>query len=144
MQRRAMLLCSDPRFLSAQVSYERLAAAAREPQNWLTYSGSYASQRYSVLEQITPQQRQGRWSRSGSSRPRVLQKFETTPLVVDGIMYLTQPPNDVVAIDARTGRVFWIYQYRPAPDSRAMLRRRQSRTRDSRRHPVHGHRRRPA
>ncbi len=33
-------------------------------------------------------------------------------------MYLTQPPNDVVAIDARTGRIFWLYQYRPAPDSK--------------------------
>ena len=30
-------------------------------------------------------------------------------------MYLTQPPNDVVALDARTGRIFWIYQYKPAP-----------------------------
>ena len=33
-------------------------------------------------------------------------------------MYLTQPPNDVVALDARTGRIFWIYQYKPAPDSK--------------------------
>jgi alcohol dehydrogenase (cytochrome c) len=33
-------------------------------------------------------------------------------------MYLTQPPNDVVAIDARTGRIFWLYQYKPAPDSK--------------------------
>src|SRR5579872_3005701 len=47
-----------------------------------------------------------------------LQKFESTPLVVDGIMYATQPPNDVVALDAETGRVFWIYHYAPSPDSR--------------------------
>ena len=31
-------------------------------------------------------------------------------------MYLTQPPNDVVALDARTGRVFWIYNHAVAPD----------------------------
>src|SRR5262249_682462 len=40
-----------------------------------------------------------------------LQNFEATPLVVDGIMYFTQPINDVVALDARTGRVFWIYRH---------------------------------
>ena len=40
--------------------------------------------------------------------------WQTTPLVVDGIMYLTQRPNDVVALDAKTGRVFWIYRHTPA------------------------------
>lgn len=40
--------------LSAQVTYERLVEAAREPQNWLTYSGAYSGQRYSPLNQITP------------------------------------------------------------------------------------------
>ena len=35
------------------------------------------------------------------------QKFEVTPLFVDGIMYLTQPPNDIGALDAKTGRIFW-------------------------------------
>ena len=43
-----------------------------------------------------------------------LEKIEATPLVVDGVMYLTDPPNDVVAIDARTGRVFWRYRH-PLP-----------------------------
>ena len=38
--------------LLAQVTYDRLLHADREPQNWLTYSGSYASQRYSPLTQI--------------------------------------------------------------------------------------------
>src|SRR6266568_259540 len=45
-----------------------------------------------------------------------LEKFETTPLVVDGIMYLTQAPSDAVALDAKTGRVFWIYRYYLSPD----------------------------
>ena len=39
---------------SAQVSYERLRHAEAEPANWLTYSGSYAGQRYSPLAEITP------------------------------------------------------------------------------------------
>ena len=35
-------------------------------------------------------------------------KYEATPLVVDGILYTVQAPNDVVAIDAVTGRIFWV------------------------------------
>ena len=40
--------------LAAQVSFDRLLNAGKEPQNWLTYSGSNMSQRYSPLTQITP------------------------------------------------------------------------------------------
>ena len=40
--------------LSAQEASDRLREAAREPHNWLTYSGTYFSQRYSLLDQITP------------------------------------------------------------------------------------------
>jgi len=42
--------------------------------------------------------------------------WQTTPLVVDGMMYITQRLNDVVALDAATGRAFWIYRYTPAQD----------------------------
>src|SRR5206468_6552537 len=48
------LLCLIVPYLYAQVSYDRLLRAAAEPQNWLTYSGGYASQRYSSLGQVTP------------------------------------------------------------------------------------------
>ena len=44
-----------------------------------------------------------------------LQSFSATPLVVDGVMYVTQAPNDVVALDAKTGRVFWMYHYDATP-----------------------------
>ena len=57
--RMLILLCLAGASLSAQVSDDRLVHAAREPQNWLTYSGSYASQRYSTLTQITPQNVRG-------------------------------------------------------------------------------------
>ena len=40
-------------FLPGQVTYDRLWNAAREPQNWLTYSGTYSAQRHSSLDQIT-------------------------------------------------------------------------------------------
>jgi alcohol dehydrogenase (cytochrome c) len=118
MRGRARFLpCLLPGILAAQVSYERLTLAAQDPRNWLMYSGTYMSQRYSTLDQIAPgnvRMLEQKWVFQAES----LQKFETTPLVLDGIMYLTQPPNDVVALDARTGRIFWIYRYRPAPDAK--------------------------
>ncbi len=106
-----------PCSLHAQVSSERLLHAADEPQNWLTYSGNYSSHRYSSLRQVGPANVKNlelQWVFQAQS----LQKFEATPLVVDGVMYVTQAPNDVVALDAKTGRVFWIYHYNPAPASR--------------------------
>ena len=109
MARRALfalfLLSLLPRGLQAQVTYERLLNAAQEPQNWLTYSGTYFSNRHSPLRQVDPtnvKNLEQKWVFQAQS----LQSFEATPLVVDGIMYLTQAPNDVVALDAKTGRVF--------------------------------------
>ena len=101
----------------AQVTSERLLNASKEPQNWLTYSGSYMSQRHSPLTQLTPanvKNLEQKWVFQAES----LQKFEATPLVVDGIMYVTQPTNDVVALDAKTGRIFWIYRYAISPNAR--------------------------
>jgi alcohol dehydrogenase (cytochrome c) len=102
-------------FARAQVSNERLLRASEEPQNWITYSGTYASQRYSTLRQINAanvKTLEQKWIFQAES----LEKFEATPLVVDGIMYLTQAPSDAVALDAKTGRVFWVYRYYPATD----------------------------
>jgi alcohol dehydrogenase (cytochrome c) len=96
--------------LSAQVSSDRLVRAAQEPANWLTYSGSYSGQRYSPLTQINASNVKNlefKWMLQN----QVFGSWESSPLVVDGIMYLTQRPNDVLAVDARTGRIFWIYRY---------------------------------
>jgi alcohol dehydrogenase (cytochrome c) len=106
-----------PLALEAQVTSDRLLHATNEPQNWLLYSGSYASQRFSQLKQVDPANVKNielKWVFQAQS----LQKFETTPLVVDGIMYLTQSPDDVVAVDAKSGRVFWIYHYATSPAAR--------------------------
>lgn len=46
------------------------------------------------------------------------EKFEATPLVADGILYTVQAPNDIVALDAATGRVFWTYNYAPSTEAR--------------------------
>jgi alcohol dehydrogenase (cytochrome c) len=102
--------------LNAQVTYDRLLKAAQEPQNWLTYSGSYASMRHSLLKQIDTTNAKNLEQQWVFQVDSSLQNFEATPLVVDGIMYFTQPINDVVALDAKTGRVFWIYRYNLPPD----------------------------
>ena len=103
-------------FLFAQVSPDRLLNAQKEPQNWLTYSGSYMSQRHSPLTQITPanvKDLELKWV----FQARWLDYYQATPLVVDGVMYTTQG-NDVVALDAATGKMFWIYPYTPSSDVR--------------------------
>jgi alcohol dehydrogenase (cytochrome c) len=103
--------------VAAQVTFQRLLNAEAEPHNWLTYSGTYASQRHTTLDEIRPgnvADLELKWVFQAQS----LESFETSPLVVDGVMYLTEAPNTAVALDARTGRVFWRYQYNPSADSR--------------------------
>ena len=102
----------------AQVSFERILNAEREPQNWLSYSGTLTNQRYSRLDSVDTgnvDELELAWV----WQARSLEKFEATPLVVDGILYTVQAPNDIVAMDAATGRVFWTYHYENLPEARA-------------------------
>ena len=101
----------------AQVTADRLRRASDEPQNWLTYSGTYASQRHSLLRQLDAANVKNlelKWVLPN----QVFGAWQATPLVVDGVMYVTQRPNDVLAVDAKTGRVFWQYRYTVSPESR--------------------------
>ncbi len=101
----------------AQVTSDQLVDAAVTPENWLTYSGTYLSQRHTTLDRITPDnvdELELKWVFQAAS----LEAFEATPLVVDGIMYLTEAPNTAIALDASTGRVFWRYQYDPSTEAR--------------------------
>jgi alcohol dehydrogenase (cytochrome c) len=103
--------------LSAQVTNDRLLHPEKEPQNWLHYSGDYSGQRYSLLDKITPANVKNlelKWV----FQARSLEKFETTPLIVDGIMYFTEAPNHAYAVDAKTGRMYWDFDYRPSRDAR--------------------------
>ena len=115
----AVVLCVFGVTASAQVTYERLLHADREPQNWLTYGGDYGSQRYSRLTEISPENVKDlalKWV----WRPRSLDKMELTPLVVDGVLYAVQN-SEVGAFDAATGRRFWTFRYEVPPDSNAYL-----------------------
>ncbi|MSO46125.1 MAG: PQQ-dependent dehydrogenase, methanol/ethanol family [Acidobacteria bacterium] len=103
--------------VSAQVTSDRITNAAQEPRNWLTYGATYDSQRYSALKQITPlnvKNLELKWVLQN----QVFGAWQSNPLVVDGIMYVTERPNDVMAVDAKTGRVFWLYRHTPSADQR--------------------------
>ena len=99
------------------VTWERLVAAAEEPQNWLMYSGTFDSQRFSGLDQIhirNVNQLELKWA----YQIPALDRAETTPLVVDGVMFVTEAPSNVVALDAATGRQFWRYEHELPEDLR--------------------------
>jgi alcohol dehydrogenase (cytochrome c) len=100
-----------------QVTFERLVNATKEPQNWLTYSGDYAGRRFSPLDQINTANARSlvaKWVYQTAATG----KFETTPLVVDGILYATGQDDRAFALDARTGRPIWLYQRQLPADIR--------------------------
>ncbi|MBI3475848.1 MAG: PQQ-dependent dehydrogenase, methanol/ethanol family [Acidobacteria bacterium] len=97
----------------AQVTSERLVNAAREPQNWLTYSGDYSGRRFSGLKQINVANASSLVSK-WVYQTAATGKLETTPLVIDGILYATAQEDRAFALDARTGRPIWIFQH-PLP-----------------------------
>ncbi len=93
--------------LAGGVTFERLVRAAAEPQNWLMYWGDFSGTHYSGLKQIDSTnigRLQAAWAfpMPGES------VLEATPVVVDGVMYTTQP-GTVAALDARSGRQIWRY-----------------------------------
>jgi alcohol dehydrogenase (cytochrome c) len=103
--RGVVLLLALPALGAGQVPYDRLVASKSEAGSWLTYSGSYSAERFSPLDEIDPDNvtdLRVEWVYQTS--PGLV---ETTPLVVDGVMYLTEPPSTVTALDARTGRRIW-------------------------------------
>ena len=84
----------------------RLLEAEREPQNWLTHGGTYLEQRYSTLEQINvdtvPRLKPAWYFELDTNRGQ-----EATPIVVDGLMYVSTAWSKVYALDAKTGRQLW-------------------------------------
>ncbi len=99
------------------VTWERLINAEDEPENWMMYSGTLDSQRYSRLDQIDKSnvaELEMKWS----YQIPVIDRAETVPTVVDGIMFITEAPSNLTAVDARTGRVYWRYDHELPDDLR--------------------------
>src|SRR5256712_11081258 len=94
------------------VTDQMLSNAAADAKNWLSYGKDYSNTRYASSRKITTQN-------VGTLIPRWVYQtggpigsFETTPLVVDGVMYLTTPFNHAIALDARTGKQLWRYEHK--------------------------------
>jgi glucose dehydrogenase len=96
---------------AAEVTDERLLGAAKDTANWLHYGRDYTNQRFSPLFNIdTTNARKlvPKWTyKSG-----VTSTFQASPIVVDGVMYLSLPFNHVVALDARSGKEIWRYEHK--------------------------------
>ena len=95
------------------VTFARLNNPKAEPQNWLSYWGDLKGTHYSGLTQITPinvANLKSAWTHQTGGAT-----IETTPIVVDGLMFVTGPLSNVTALDARTGQEVWKYTRRLAP-----------------------------
>jgi alcohol dehydrogenase (cytochrome c) len=92
-----------------QVTPQALRDGLKDPSRWLTYAGDYTNQRHSPLTQITPENVH-RLAPQWAFQTETLGRFQATPLVVDGIIYVTGPLDTGWALDARTGRQLWRYR----------------------------------
>ena len=97
-----------------QITYADILAGLKDPTKWLTNGGTYDGHRFSPLTQITPQN-VGQLTPQWTFQTGVLGSFQATPIVVDGVIYITGFNNNAWAIDARSGRSIWRYR-RQLPD----------------------------
>ena len=109
----ASLVFAGDAAVAAPASYgriddARLRNAANEPESWLTYGGSYSEQRYSRLDRINVQT-VAKLAPAWSFDFDTYRGQETTPIVVDGVMYATTAWSKVYALDAKTGKQLWYY-----------------------------------
>jgi alcohol dehydrogenase (cytochrome c) len=104
--------------VAGAVTSERIVRARTEPHNWLTYYGAYDGQRYSVLDQINAANVKSlRPAWTFQHAPMTLMaahatySFQATPIVVDGVMYVSGWNGFVWALDAVSGQLLWEYQH---------------------------------
>lgn len=100
---------AEPRLSIAPVTAAELQHAEDVPGAWLMYSGSYAGHRHSRLREINREnvsQLRVEWSRQFSTP---VERVETSPIVRGSTMFVTEPPNRVLALDASSGEVLWTY-----------------------------------
>ncbi len=94
---------------AADVDGARIAAADREPGNWLTHGRTYDEQRFSPLRQIDAGNVKELGLAWAFDVPTAHRGQESTPLVIDGVMYVTGAWSKVFALDARNGELKWAY-----------------------------------
>ncbi len=90
------------------VTHARLLAANQDADNWLTVGRTYDEQRYSPLEQISDQN-VGKLGLAWYSDLDTARGQEATPLVIDGVLYVSTAWSLVKAYDGATGKLLWTY-----------------------------------
>ena len=103
---------AEPQFTEVTDDMMRVAGTDGNARNWLTYGGAYNNQRYSPLTQINRDNVVNLVPRWIFQHGSTLGSFENTPIVVDGIMYVTTPFSNVIAVNSRTGQEIWRYNHR--------------------------------
>jgi alcohol dehydrogenase (cytochrome c) len=97
------------------VGWDALLTARSRTDEWLTYSGALDGWRHSPLREITPANVSGLKLRWAHQFPTPEDTIQATPIVAGKTMFLTEPPNNVVALDVETGAEIWRY-VRRLPD----------------------------
>src|ERR1700757_1456378 len=108
----AALLSGFVHSLIAQ-NLEPAAITHASPETWPTYHGDYSGRRHSHLTQITPQN-VGNLGLAWAFQTNQPAQIKSLPLLVDGVLYFTVPEN-VWAVDARSGHQIWHYTNPPTP-----------------------------
>lgn len=100
---------------AASIDDHRLLKAGEDHSNWLSYGRDYTNQRYSPLARIN-RANVRKLAPIWTWRNGVNATFQATPLVADGVMYLSTPFNHVAALDARNGKLLWRYEHKRRTD----------------------------
>ncbi|WP_375206207.1 PQQ-dependent dehydrogenase, methanol/ethanol family [Hyphococcus sp.] len=98
----------SPQAEHANVNTSRLLEADREPGQWMSHGRTYSEQRFSPLTEIN-RDTVGELSLAWHQDLDTNRGQEATPLVIDGVMYLTTAWSKVKAYDAATGEELWAY-----------------------------------
>jgi len=89
---------------------QNINANSSKTQDWPSYGQDYASKRFSAATQINTQNVKN-LAQAWTFKSGVVASFQATPIVQDGVMYLSLPFNHVVALDAKTGKQLWRYEH---------------------------------
>ena len=96
------------------VTQEQLSAAASDSTNFLHTNGNYDQTRYFPGKQIDTTN-VGKLHPAWIFQTEVKESLETTPIVVNGVMYVTTAFNHVYALNAKTGEQYWHYKHKMGP-----------------------------
>jgi hypothetical protein len=96
---------------SGPVTDSDLRAPQKEASDrWIQFGGDYSNRRHSPIESLSPENVDALEFEWGLPTGTIGQ-FAASPLIYDGIMYVTSSYNRLFAVDARTGEIFWRYDH---------------------------------